>query len=67
MEAEISKLEQKKAVIEEKLADNALYEDAAKQQLQQVMTESNEVNQSLEAFEQEWFELSETLEAKQED
>ena len=56
-------LQQEKKSIEEKLADGEIYQEENKNQLALVMNRSNEVSQLLESLEEEWFELTEKLEA----
>jgi ATP-binding cassette subfamily F protein 3 len=63
VESELAGLEKKKSELESQLADNALYEESEKGILHQVMQSVQVVNQSIEALEQEWLELSEQLES----
>lgn len=57
------KLQQEQTVLDEKLADNTLYQEENKAKLNQVVTRSNQLKSELELIEEEWLELNEQLEA----
>jgi ATP-binding cassette subfamily F protein 3 len=63
LEREISKCQVSKAVIEEKLAEAGLYDDARKDELNGVLFEQAKVASALQALEEEWLAVSESLEA----
>lgn len=66
VEKKIAEFEQKQLDLESRLADATLYEAHNKEVLQQAMAESQTIKQNLSDLEQEWFELSERLEAEEE-
>lgn len=59
----MAKLQQEQDELETKLADNTLYQDENKSQLNQVVSRSNQVKSELESIEEEWLELTEQLES----
>ncbi|PHS71151.1 MAG: ABC transporter ATP-binding protein [Methylophaga sp.] len=66
-EQQMDVLQKKLADIEQKLADNSLYEDKAKQQLKALLLEQATYKSDLEQAEMDWFEASETLDSAQAD
>ena len=48
--------------VEQKLADNTLYEDSAKDKLKALLLEQGDLKSELEQAEMDWFEASEALE-----
>ena len=63
LEREMDKLGARKQAIEERMADGSLYDAEHKQELQDLMYEQARLSQQLEAAEDEWFALSEQIEA----
>ncbi len=63
LEREMDKLGARKQAIEERMADSSLYDAEHKQELQDLMYEQARLSQQLEAAEDEWFALSEQIEA----
>ncbi|MDF1587773.1 MAG: ATP-binding cassette domain-containing protein [Gammaproteobacteria bacterium] len=62
-EQKMTQLQAKLADVEQKLADNSLYEDKNKDQLKAVLLEQATHKSDLEQAELDWFEASEQLEA----
>lgn len=62
----MAKLQQEQGELETKLADNTLYQDENKSQLNQIVSRSNQVKSELESIEEEWLELTEQLESFEE-
>jgi ATP-binding cassette subfamily F protein 3 len=63
LEQQLEKLQARKEELTTRLADPALYEDGAGDQLQGLSREHREVEVELEAIESEWLEASEELES----
>lgn len=62
-EQKVEQLQAKLADVEQKLADNSLYEDKNKDQLKALLLEQATYKSDLEQAELDWFEASEQLEA----
>ena len=54
-----------KEAIEEKLADNSLYDEANKEQLKQLLSQQSENTQALRDVEEQWLMASEEIESLQ--
>ncbi len=67
LEREVEKIEQKIAQNDNRLADSAIYQDDAKQELQQLLFSQAENKKQLEQVEQEWFEIDEQIEQLRDD
>ncbi len=63
VDKEMHDLQQQQTKLETLLASSEIYEENNKQQLADSMQRSKELSQTLEALEEEWFELTEKLEA----
>jgi ATP-binding cassette subfamily F protein 3 len=61
IEKELEKLQHKQEVLEQKLAQSAIYEDQHKPQLALLLQEKGELDNQHEALEETWFEISEQL------
>ena len=66
IEADIETNETELAALEEKLLDTSLYESGKQDELQQILQRQGELKQQNEAFEEEWMQLHEELEALEE-
>lgn len=66
IEASIETNETELAALEEKLLDTSLYESGKQDELQQILQRQGELKQQNEAFEEEWMQLHEELEALEE-
>ena len=62
IEKQMEKLSSAKESLEEKLSDNAIYDDSNKDMLKKSLAEQVNVNSELEQAEMDWLELSEELE-----
>ena len=67
LDKKIEKLNKEKTDIENKLADNSIYDDSNKQQLKTLLEQQVKVTQSLEEVEEDWLLISEEMEALQQD
>lgn len=65
-EKKMATIEQRLSAIDERMADSSLYEDSKKAELEQLILERAELNQSKEALEEEWLMLNDELEAAKE-
>lgn len=65
LEQQLDKLNSEKETIEEKLADNSLYDEANKDQLKQLLSQQSENNQALQDVEEQWLMASEEMESLQ--
>ncbi|MDQ7049961.1 MAG: ATP-binding cassette domain-containing protein [Enterobacterales bacterium] len=63
LDQKLHKVQQEKQTLEDFLADESSYSDKNKSLLNQNMNRIKEVNQSIELIEEEWFDVSEQLEA----
>ncbi len=59
----MSKLQDEKNSLDNKLSDNSLYNEENKTQLGELVSRSNQVNSELETLEEEWLSLTEELES----
>ena len=62
IEKQMEKLSLAKEFLEEKLSDNAIYDDSNKDMLKKLLEEQVSVNSGLEQAEMDWLEVSEELE-----
>ena len=62
LEQQLENAQKQLAVVEQQLADNDLYTDERKSELQKLLGQQNEFSQSVETIEMEWIELSEEYE-----
>ena len=62
LEDDMEKLTEKLAQIEQQLADNDIYSEENKQQLQQLLIDKSELDKAHESMEIDWLEYSEELE-----
>ncbi|WP_223669631.1 ATP-binding cassette domain-containing protein [Kangiella shandongensis] len=62
VELELDKQQKRKAELDELMADQSLYEESNKDKLAELSAEYGEVNQRLEALEEDWLMLHEELE-----
>jgi ATP-binding cassette subfamily F protein 3 len=62
----MDKMQKKLDEVEEKLADNSLYEDSKKDKLKALLVEQGNLKLELEQTEMDWFEASETLQEAEE-
>jgi len=67
LEREVEKIEQQLAKGEARLADSTLYQDDAKEELQQLLYSQANHKKQLEQVELEWFEVSEEIEQLREE
>ena len=67
LDKKIEKLNKEKTDIENKLADNSIYDDSNKQQLKTLLEQQVKVTQSLAEVEEDWLLISEEMEALQQD
>ena len=65
LERQLEKLSSEKEEIEAQLADNSLYDEANKSQLNQVLATQGENNQALQDMEEQWLMASEEVEKLQ--
>ena len=65
LEQQLDKLNSEKEAIEEKLADNSLYDEANKEQLKQLLSQQSENTQALRDVEEQWLMASEEIESLQ--
>ncbi|MGA7800831.1 MAG: ABC transporter ATP-binding protein, partial [Gammaproteobacteria bacterium] len=63
LEAELERLSARKAELETRLADPALYDDDRKEQLKAVLLEQADADRILAEVEEAWLAVSEELEA----
>lgn len=63
IEADIETNETELAALEQKLLDTSLYESGKQDELQEILQRQSELKQQNEAFEEEWVQLHEELEA----
>ncbi|RRQ21933.1 ATP-binding cassette domain-containing protein [Thiohalobacter thiocyanaticus] len=63
LERDLDRLTERRQALEARLADTALYEDGARDELQQVLQDKAGVDRELETVESRWLELSEQLDA----
>jgi ATP-binding cassette subfamily F protein 3 len=62
LESTMEKLSLRKKVLELKLSDSSIYQEAQKIQLTQVLSEQKEVSIDFQKSEDDWFELNESVE-----
>ncbi len=67
LEKDMESTQKKRQAIEEKLADQSLYEADNVADLQRLLKEQGQLSQALEALEEQWFAANEELEAAQEE
>jgi ATP-binding cassette subfamily F protein 3 len=60
-EEQMDKVQTKLDAVEEKLADNSLYDDKSKDKLKALLVEQGDLKSELEQLEMDWFEASEAL------
>jgi len=60
-EQQMEKVQVQLDAVEEKLADNSLYEDSAKEKLKALLVQQGDLKSELERLEMDWFEASEAL------
>lgn len=58
----MEELTSNKALLEEKLADNAIYNEENKDNLKSLLEEQGKVDNNLQQVEMDWLEVSEELE-----
>ena len=63
VEREVEKLGQQKKALEETLAKSSIYQAENKTQLTDTLAQQAIIHKDLQELEEEWFELSEALEA----
>ena len=63
VDKEMHELQNEQSKLEALLASSEIYEEDNKKQLTDFMQRSNELDQTLEALEEEWFDLTEKLES----
>lgn len=66
LEAALEKLSMRKKMLEQQLADPSIYQQSKKSQLASVLDEQQQVNTAFQKTEDNWFELSATLESLRE-
>jgi ATP-binding cassette, subfamily F, member 3 len=65
-EQKMETIQSKLDMVEQKLADNSLYEDSAREQLKALLVEQGDLKAELEQVEMDWFEVSEALQKAEE-
>ena len=63
LESRMDKVQERLAVVEQELADPALYEDRGKARLKELLSEQTGLKRELEGIESEWLDVSESVEA----
>jgi ATP-binding cassette subfamily F protein 3 len=63
IEREISSLNEKRELLEQKLSDNSIYDESNRETLNSTLTAQSENQKRLELAEEDWLQLSETIEA----
>ncbi len=63
LEKQLQELSSSKSLLEEKLSDNAIYNESNKENLKKLLKDQAEVESSLQQVEFDWLEISEQLEA----
>ena len=67
LEKQIEQLNQQQTTIQDKLADNTIYNEENKQQLKNLLEQQSTVTQSLAQAEEDWLAISEEMEQLQQD
>jgi ATP-binding cassette subfamily F protein 3 len=63
IEREISSLNEKRELLEQKLSDNSIYDESNRETLNSTLTAQSDNQKRLELAEEDWLQLSETIEA----